>query len=34
MKTKFNLIIDDTLIDFLPGGKCLLCYLNDFKINE
>ena len=34
METKFNLIIDDTLIDFLPEGKCLLCYLNDFKINE
>ena len=34
METKLTLIIDDVLKYFLPGGKCLLCYLNDFKINE
>ncbi len=34
MKTKFTLIIDDILRDFLPGDKFLLSYLNDFESNE
>ena len=34
MKTKFTLIIDDILRDFLPGDKFLLSYLNDFEGNE
>lgn len=34
METKFNLIIDDVLKDFLPGSKFLLSYLNDFEGDE
>lgn len=34
METKFTLIIDDVLKDFLPGSKFLLSYLNDFESDK